>query len=69
MDLREDRSVPLLLRFAESVPAMSAGYRYDATRQVNVVTNADGTISPAVEGPEAAVLTKTLTKAPGPGED
>ena len=52
---------PLLLRYAQAPPAVPATYRYDPELGINVIIDANGNVCPAVEGPDAGVLTKTQT--------
>jgi putative ATP-grasp target RiPP len=59
MDNLGHSASPLLLRYAQAPPAVPATYRYDPELGVNVICDADGNVCPAVEGPDAGVLTKT----------
>ena len=61
MDISRHKPVPLLLRFARPIPANRLEYVYDPGLEVNVLPDENGNVSPAVEGPHAAALTKTVT--------
>jgi hypothetical protein len=52
---------PLLLRYAQAGHAVPAEYRYHSELGINVITDADGNVSAAVEGPDAGILTKSQT--------
>ena len=39
--------------------ALPVAHRYDPGLGINVITDANGNVCPAVEGPDAAILTKT----------
>lgn len=65
MDDSEPLATPFLLRYARPAAAMPAAITYDPERQVNVVVSADGSIRAAVEGPDAAILTKSQTVTDG----
>jgi hypothetical protein len=56
---------PLLWRYAQVAPAVPVAYRYDPELGVNVITDADGNVCPAVEGPDAGILTKTQSIVEG----
>jgi hypothetical protein len=49
------------LRYAQAALAVPAEYRYDPGLGINVITDANGNVLPAVEGPDAGILTKTQT--------
>lgn len=57
--------VPLLLHYARPAPVASVPYRYDSELGVNVVTDVGGGTRPAVEGPDAPILTKSQTVVDG----
>jgi hypothetical protein len=59
MDNLEHSTQPILLRYAQAPVAAPVAYKYDPELGVNVITDADGNACPAVEGPDAAILTKT----------
>jgi hypothetical protein len=40
-------------------------YRYDPELEINIITDLDGSIFPAVEGPDAGLLTKSSTVIDG----
>jgi putative ATP-grasp target RiPP len=69
MDDSRGRPVPLLLRFSQPAPVIMREYKYDPEMEINVIVDANGDISPAVEGPHAGTLTKTTSRLPGGGED
>jgi hypothetical protein len=56
---------PLLLRYAQPELAVRAAYRYDPKLGINIITDADGNVYPAVEGPDAGILTKSQTIVQG----
>lgn len=59
VDNLEHPTQPILLRYAQASVAAPVAYDYDPELGVNVLTEADGNVCPAVEGPDAAILTKT----------
>jgi hypothetical protein len=69
MDDSRGQTMPLLLRFAQPAPVIMREHRYDPEMEVNVIVDENGDISPAVVGPHAGALTKTVAPLPGGGED
>jgi hypothetical protein len=65
MDDSESGAIPLLLHYAQPVTAAPVAYSYDPELEVNVLVGPDGSVRPAVEGPDAAILTKTQTVVEG----
>jgi putative ATP-grasp target RiPP len=65
VDDPEPPAKPFLLRYARPAAATPTAYTYDPEREVNVVISADGRIRAAVEGPDAAILTKSQTVTEG----
>jgi hypothetical protein len=59
MDNLEHPTQPILLRHAQPSVALPVAHRYDPGLGINVITDANGNVCPAVEGPDAAILTKT----------
>jgi hypothetical protein len=55
----------LLMRYAQLELAVPAAYRYDPELGLNVITDANGNTCPAVEGPDAGILTKSQTVVNG----
>ena len=51
----------MLLHYAQPASKVSVAYRYDSEREVNVVADVAGGLRPAVEGPDAPILTKSQT--------
>jgi hypothetical protein len=56
---------PLLWRYAQVASAVPVTYRYDRELGINVITDAGGNVCPAVEGPDAEILTKTQSIVEG----
>ena len=57
--------LPLLLRYAQRAESAPMNYRYDPELEINLVTDLDGDVFPAVEGPGAGLLTKSHTVVDG----
>jgi len=65
MDNTGQSTPPLLLRYARPANATPMNYRYDPELEINIITDLDGSIFPAVEGPDAGLLTKSSTVIEG----
>jgi hypothetical protein len=65
MDNTGQSSLPLLLRYARTANAAPMNYRYDPELEINVIADLDSTICPAVEGPDAELLTKSQSIVDG----
>ena len=54
MDNLEQSTLPLLLRYARTGERDLVNYySYDPELEINIITNLDGSVFPAVEGPDA----------------
>jgi hypothetical protein len=65
MDNTGQSPPPLLLQYARTANVTPVNYRYDPELEINIVTDLDGSTFPAVEGPDAGLLTKSSTVADG----
>jgi hypothetical protein len=65
MDKLGQSTLPLLLRYARTANAAPVNYRYDPELEVNIITGLDGDVFPAVEGPDAGLLTKSQSIVDG----